>query len=148
MIVSTKTVDEKLLALEFLRKHGVDVSLSEDFNAQARLSSQGVIMGVVGYNGFCGKVCAMHVAGVGNWISRDFLWKAFDYPFKQVGIVQIISPVAASNHRALKLNKHLGFEVLQRIRDGWADNEDLIFMSMRYNQCRWLREPKHELQAA
>lgn len=92
----------------------------------------------------------MHVAGIGNWITRELLFAAFDYPFTQCDIEHIIGPVAANNHRALRFNKHLGFEVLHRLRDGFEHGVDLVVMRMARHQCRWLvkLERKHELQAA
>lgn len=150
MIVTSKADAAKSALHLYLKAHGVEIPRSEDFQAIGRLNSGLQLMGVVGYNGFCGQVCTMHVAGEGNWLSRDLLRMAFDYPFNQVGVKHVFATVAANNLRALNFDRHLGFEVLHRLRDGWADGVDMIVLRMTRSQCRWLQslEKKHELQAA
>lgn len=135
--------------LDYLKTKGIELPYADDFNGMGRLSAHtGLLIGVVGYNGFNGNVCMMHCAGDGNWISRDFLRQAFAYPFVQLKLSYLFATVAATNHRAMKLNRHLGFEVLHRLPDGWKDGEDMILMRMRRNQCRWIKEREHELKVA
>ena len=150
MIVTSKTNAERWALFLFLKEHGVLQTRTDDFHAIGRVASNGKLVGVVGYNGFIGNTCCVHVAGIGNWVNRELLWAAFDYPFMQAKMEHLIGTVAESNTKAIHLNRHLGFEVLHRLRDGWKIGVDLIIMRMARYQCRWLklREQVNELKVA
>jgi hypothetical protein len=93
----------------------------------------------VGFASFMPKACQMHIAAVDevNWMSRDLLWAAFDYPFNKIGVSVILGQVCADNESALKLNRHLGFKVVAEIPDAHMDG-DLVIMAMRREDCRFL----------
>ena len=99
----------------------------------------GNLAAVVGFCSFMPNACQMHVAAVGevNWMSRDLLWAAFDYPFNVLGVKVILGQICASNEDALRLNRHLGFKVVAEIPDAHMDG-DLVIMAMRKEDCRWL----------
>lgn len=99
----------------------------------------GKIVAVVGYCNFLPNACEIHVgAATGvNWASKDLLWAVFDYPFNKLGVKVIIGSVCASNEEALRLNRHLGFEIVATIPDAHLDG-DLVIMAMRREQCKWL----------
>ena len=140
MIVVAATGNDKIAMHRFLAEHGVRLNRSEDFQAIGRLSAYtNELIGVVAYNGFCGKVCQMHVAGVGNWVSREFIHAAFDYPFRQLQLNAIFAPVEGTNERALRFEKHMGFREVYRLPSGWDVGVDLVFLEMRLEDCKWLR---------
>jgi hypothetical protein len=99
----------------------------------------GNLVAVVGYCSFMPKACQMHIAAVGevNWMSRDLLWAAFDYPFNKLGVKVILGQICGSNEDALRLNRHLGFKVVAEIPDAHMDG-DLVIMAMKKEDCRWL----------
>lgn len=99
----------------------------------------GVLAAVVGFCSFMPNACQMHIAAVDevNWMSRDLLWAAFDYPFNVLGVKVILGQICASNEDALRLNRHLGFKVVAEIPDAHMDG-DLVIMAMRREDCRWL----------
>jgi hypothetical protein len=99
----------------------------------------GNLVAVVGYCSFMPNACQMHIAAVDevNWMSRDLLWAAFDYPFNVLGVKVILGQICGSNEDALKLNRHLGFKVVAEIPDAHMDG-DLVIMAMRKEDCRWL----------
>jgi hypothetical protein len=92
---------------------------------------------VVGYDQWSQNSAEMHVAGDG-FVSREFLYKVFAYPFSHAGIKVLLGRVSSNNEDALKLNKHLGFERVCTIPDA-ADDGDLVIMAMRREDCRWLK---------
>lgn len=146
MIHVADTIPKKELALHFLRERGVLLHRSDDFQALVRISDvTQQIIGVVAFNGFCGNVCSVHLAGDGNWVSREFIRKVFDYPFRQLNLVAIVAPIAATNERALRFDKHFGMREVHRIKDGWEAGVDLILLEMRKEDCRYLEEENHEL---
>ena len=80
----------------------------------------------------------MHTAAiVPNWISKDLLWAAFDYPFNKLKVKVILASVASTNEEALKLDRHLGFVDKAYIEDAHIDG-DLVILAMRRENCRWL----------
>ena len=98
----------------------------------------GEVKAVVAYDNILDKSCLMHTAAiVPNWISKDLLWAAFDYPFNKLGLSVILASVASTNEEALKLDRHLGFVDKAYIEDAHADG-DLVILAMRRENCRWL----------
>jgi RimJ/RimL family protein N-acetyltransferase len=93
---------------------------------------------VVGFDGWNGSACEMHIAGEGSrWMSRELLFAAFDYPFN-IGKCQIVlGRVPSGNTSAVRLNLHLGFKIEHTIRGAHPDGA-LHIMSMRREECRWL----------
>lgn len=97
----------------------------------------GLIAGVV-YTDFNGANVNMHLAAHGSsWLTREFLWICFDYPFNQLGCRRVTGIVPASNERAMKFDKHLGFELEATLKDAAPDG-DVHLLCMRRDQCRWL----------
>lgn len=151
MIVVANTDAEKWAMFLFLQEHGVKLHRSEDFQAIGRLSrasGEPKLIGVVAYNGFCGNVCSMHIAGDGNWVSREFIKLAFDYPFNQAKVEAVIAPVAADNAKALRFDKHFGFKEIHRVKDGWDSGVDLVYLQLLRSECRWLQAGIPVLRAA
>ena len=107
-----------------------------------RLNAAGNVIGVVGYDGFNGASVQMHVAGDGNWISRQLLWAAFDYPFNVMHCNVVLGLIPSGNAEALKLNEHLGFQVDTVLPHAHPDGA-LVVMTMYRDGCRWLKAHQH-----
>ena len=99
----------------------------------------GNLVAVVGYCSFMPNACQMHIAAVDevNWMSRDLLWAAFDYPFNKLGVKVILGQICSNNEDAIRLNRHLGFKVVAEIPDAHMDG-DLVIMAMKKEECRFL----------
>lgn len=97
-----------------------------------------LIAGVLFDNYLGGSIC-MHVASDGskNWMTREFLFKVFHYPFKQLGVSVIIGLVDSTNAAALSFDQALGF-VLEHSIPGAGRHGDLVILTMRPAQCRFL----------
>lgn len=80
----------------------------------------------------------MHVAGEGNWLTREYLWVCFDYVFRQLGVRKVLGEVDSTNQKALNFDRKLGFVHEYTIKDA-GKCEDLHIMSMAREQCRWLK---------
>jgi hypothetical protein len=96
----------------------------------------------VGFDGYNGASIQMHSAGEGNWVTRDLLYAAFDYPFRVCDCDIILGLIPSGNTQAIKFNKHLGFYVEVVIKDAHPDGA-LIVMAMRRKECRYLKERYH-----
>lgn len=97
------------------------------------------VRAVVQYCGFNGKSCLMHIVSEGNgWMTKNFLWAAFDFPFNKLGVKVIIATIARTNKRSLRLSRHLGFQEVATIADA-HDEGDLVILEMRPQHCKWLQ---------
>jgi RimJ/RimL family protein N-acetyltransferase len=102
----------------------------------------GKLLGGVIYQGYTGASIRMHVAGfTPRWADRDMLWMAFHYPFEQLGVNKVFGHVHSTNLKALDFNRKLGFIEEARIAGVFRD-ADLVIMSMRREDCRWLTRGK------
>jgi RimJ/RimL family protein N-acetyltransferase len=106
-----------------------------------RLKS-GTLVAVAGYDDFTETSCQVHIAGEGNWLDREMLRAMFRYPFAILNLRVVIGLVPSGNTAAIRLNKHLGFETEAIIKDAHPDG-DLVVMSMRKENCRWLKEDRN-----
>lgn len=111
----------------------------------AMVRDDGVTLGGVVFCNYLVGSLTMHMAGTGNnWGTPDFLWLVYEYAFHQLGCRKVIGLVAADNALAIRINTKMGFREEARLADMTADGGDLLIMSMRRDDCRWLRlVPKH-----
>ena len=100
----------------------------------------GKLIVVVGYNNFLPNSCQMHIASTDVlWPTKDFLFAVFDYPFNKLKVKVIIAPICKDNVKSLNLCRKLGFEQVADIPYGHPDG-DLIIVTMKRNQCKWLQQ--------
>lgn len=98
----------------------------------------GRILGMVAYDGWTPNACSMHVAIEEPIAVRRLVRPAFRIPFVELKKQVVIGMVLSTNLKALKLDEHLGFTIRGRIPDAWAPGVDLILLSMRRDECRFL----------
>ena len=98
-----------------------------------------LIAGVV-FNLYNGPSILMHVAAVPGkrWMTRDYLFRCFAYPFLQLQCNRISGLVRADNFAAQRFDEHLGFVREGVVRKGADDGTDLILYGMLKEECRWL----------
>jgi hypothetical protein len=98
----------------------------------------------VGFDQFNGASIMMHSAGEGNWLTRDLLWAAFDYPFNICQANMVIGLVPSGNAQAIRFNTHIGFKTELKL-DGAHPDGALVMMIMRRQECRFLtpRRTRH-----
>jgi hypothetical protein len=93
----------------------------------------------VGYNGFIGRTCCMHVViqkpeAMSPRVVRD----AFAFPFQVCGLEAVLGMVDSVNDAALDFDRRLGFTEIARIPNGGLEG-DLVVFRMTRAECRWLR---------
>jgi len=98
----------------------------------------GLIAGVV-YSDFNGVNVNMHVASDGsrNWMTKEYLWTCFDYPFNQAKVNRITGLVGEGNVQARRFNERIGFELETRIKGAHPSGDLLIYVLWRKN-CKWV----------
>lgn len=100
----------------------------------------GELIGGALYCQYNGHSVWAHIGGVGRWVTRELLFFLFDYPFRQLGVNQILGQVDGCNAKAIRFDEHLGFERVAEIPQAGKDGSDLLIYSMKKNACRWLNE--------
>jgi len=109
------------------------------------LEKDGELIAGVKFDNWNRASICMHVAAIGKqWMTRDYLWYCFHYPFVELKATKILGLVAESNRDARRFDEHLGFRLEYSIPDAHPDGALLIY-SMTPDQCRFL-EMKHGQQ--
>lgn len=109
-----------------------------DMTVAIGLERDGELIAVSGYNCFNGKSCQQHmVIKKGEYMTRNFAWFCYYYPFVQAGVDLLIGILPEDNADIIKLAKHAGFEEQYRIDGGHPDG-DLLLCTMQKKNCRLL----------
>ena len=104
--------------------------------------SDGVILGMVGYDGWAPNSCAMHIAMDSPMAGRLLLKNAFRVAFEVFGRGILVATVLSSNAHTLAFDKHLGFREVFRGKDWIEPGVDQVWLEMRREDCRWLQQRK------
>jgi len=104
------------------------------------LERNGELVAGVLYEDYNGANLLMHVASDGSaqWMTPGYLRVCFEYPFGKLGCKRVTGIVPSINRRALMFDERLGFKVEARLTDAHPDG-DLIVLSMKRDECRWIR---------
>jgi RimJ/RimL family protein N-acetyltransferase len=104
------------------------------------LEENGELIAGVVFNWYTGPSICMHVAAEPGkrWLTRDFLFRVFAYPFLQLKCSRVTGLVRTDNLAAQRFDEHLGFVREGVIRKGATDGTDFILYGMLKEECRWL----------
>ena len=104
------------------------------------LEKDGELIAGALYEGFNGQNVWAHLAGMPGkrWMTREFLWYGFHYPFNEMGVKRISGYVNASNTQARRLNEHFGYQEEARLTGAAPDGGDVILYVMWRENCRFL----------
>jgi len=99
----------------------------------------GKLVGGVAYCDWNGPNVVCHVASDGSkmWLSREFLWVIFDYPFGQLKCKRITVAVGEGNAASRNFVTRLGFKLEARLSSAHPTGDLLIF-AMFKQDCRWI----------
>jgi RimJ/RimL family protein N-acetyltransferase len=104
------------------------------------LEENGELVAGVVFNMYTKASICMHVAAEPGrrWMTKDFLWRSFAYPFVQLNCNRITGLVREDNLDAQRFDEHLGFKREGLIRKGCTDGSNMILYGMLREECRWL----------
>jgi RimJ/RimL family protein N-acetyltransferase len=104
------------------------------------LEEDGQLIAGVVYNLYTKSGINMHVAAVPGkrWMTRDYLYACFAYPFLSARCHRVTGLVREDNLAAQKFDEHLGFKREGLIRMGCEDGTNMILYGMLRSECRWL----------
>jgi hypothetical protein len=146
MLVGTTTPELKQLAAEILNKE-IGVKPTNDLQAifWANPETQ-IIEWCVGFDGFVGKVCQIHVVNFSKkYTPRKLLFAVFDYAFNKTGVETLLGMVNSLNTDAMKYDQNLGFKEVHRFEKMHDDGGDLVIFEMKKADCRFIRSKKYAL---
>ena len=107
----------------------------------ARVRGPELLGGVV-YTHFTNHSINAHVAiFYDGWVDREMLWIVFDYPFEQLKVKKIFANIPESNSKSLAFAGKLGFKMVAKIPDVFADG-GMIVMAMAREDCRFPKRPR------
>lgn len=112
----------------------------------------GKIVAGVAYANWNGVNVECHIAsdGTRHWLTREYLWTIFDYPFNRIGgsygAKRITVCVGEGNADSARFVKHLGFKLEAKLKAAHPTG-DLQVFRMFANECRFL-QVKHEHKMA
>lgn len=112
-----------------------------NFNALGLVREGHLVAGVI-YNSYEAANVNMHIGAVdgAKWLTREFLFAAFDYPFNQLEKRRVSAFMRATNERAIAFAKNLGFTYEGTLPHYyWKD--DALMYGMVKERCRFLRVP-------
>lgn len=146
MIIFPATPDQwGLLARFLLERAGVQPSA--DLKLMGWMDESKRVRVVVGFNGFMGKVCQMHVAMEDYAFSpRKMLKRAFEVAFDDYRREQVIGLVNSKNGRAVAYDLHLGFKEAYRFPGMHDDGGDIVVLTMTRAECRHLNDNNGRLK--
>ena len=144
MLVGTTTPKLKQLAAEILNKE-IHVKPTSDLQAIFWANPEtNVIEWVIGFDGFIGKTCQIHVVNFQKkYTPRKLLFAVFDYAFNTAGVETLIGVVNSNNEEAMKYDQNLGFKEVCCLEGMHDDGGDLVLFQMKKADCRFIREKKY-----
>lgn len=119
----------------------IGLSPTKDFQCIGSVNG-GIILGVVGFDGYNGASIQMHAAGDPGWLTKELLWASFDYAFNVCKVNMTIVLIDSANAKSLRFNSHLGFKEAIRLEGAHPDGA-LVIMTMTRGECRYLNKDRH-----
>lgn len=104
------------------------------------LEEDGELIAGVLFTMYNGPSICMHVAAVPGkrWMTRDYLFRCFAYPFLQLECRRVTGLVREDNLVAQRFDEHLGFKREGVIRQGCDDGTNMLLYGMLKAECRYL----------
>ena len=101
----------------------------------------GRIVAGVAYAEWNGPNVVCHIASDGSkrWLTREYLWTIFDFPFRQLGCRRITVCVGEGNSASRLFVEHLGFELEAALQAAHPTGDLMVYRMLKSN-CRWLNE--------
>ena len=101
------------------------------------VEDKGELKGGIVYYGYNGVNIYASIRGVGNWLTRDFLWAIFHYPFEQAKVGRITAVIENNNKMSHNLAKRLGFTHEATLQKAGRSGDLHIYRMFR-DDCKWL----------
>lgn len=100
----------------------------------------GMIIASTVFDTFSQSSCFISVAAdtSRNWLTRDYLYHCFAYPFIQCNFRRVTCVVSEHNTPSLKFTRACGWKQEGIIRAAGIEGEDMLIFGMLRQECRWV----------
>jgi RimJ/RimL family protein N-acetyltransferase len=104
-------------------------------------AKNGQLVAGVAYANWNGVNIETHIASDGSrrWMTRQYLWTIFDYPFNQLKAKRITVIVGEGNSDSRRFVVHLGFELETTLQAAHPTGDLLIFRMFK-DRCKWISQ--------
>jgi hypothetical protein len=101
----------------------------------------GDIVGMVAFDTWAHNSVHIHIAFEDLFIFKHGWGEVvFNYAFNTCDKGVIIGVTPACNKKALRFNKHIGFEEIFRVKDGFEVGIDFVITEYRKENCKYIRK--------
>jgi hypothetical protein len=110
-----------------------------DFQKGIVQKKNGVVNAAVLYTSFNGTNIMATIAGtVGTrWLTRDFLYWIFHYPFVQLNVKRVTVSIYSDNLASVRFAKHCGFTHEATLHGAASDGQDVLLFCLWRKDCRF-----------
>lgn len=138
--MTTQIISDCAKVYEFLEKNGVPLHASMGMQGLGLIKDEEMIAGVL-FDDYNGSNMWMHVAAMPGrrWMTRDFLYATFAYPFLQLNLKRLSGWVEADNLDARRFDEHIGFKQEAVLKQAGRNGVDVIVYSMFKEDCRFIK---------
>jgi len=118
-----------------------DFGTARGIGLQRRVGDAWCMIAGVAYADWNGPNLVAHIAsdGTRRWMSREYLWTIFDYPFNQQGVRRVTCMIGEGNRESVNLCERLGFTLEARLKAAHRTGDLLIFSLFR-EDCKWISQ--------
>ena len=104
-------------------------------------AKNGQLVAGVAYANWNGVNVECHIASDGNrhWLTRQYLWTIFDYPFNQLKAHRITVCIGEGNSDSARFVVHLGFN-FETTLEAAHPSGNLNIYRMWKKDCRWISQ--------
>jgi hypothetical protein len=127
--------------LEYVRSV-LQVPISTATRGLVAIGTNGAPDGVVLLDNWSENAVMGHIAVQNPIALRELLPAAFNYVFNFCQKGMMLGCVPADVTKALKLNAHIGFKEIYRIKDGWDVGIDVVMLQMLKDDCKYVTKIK------
>jgi hypothetical protein len=120
----------------------LQVPISKATRGLVATDTNGTPVGVVLLDNWSENSVMGHIAVQSPIALRDLLPEAFSYVFNFCQKGMMLGCVPADVVKALKLNAHIGFKEIYRIKDGWDVGIDTVMLQMLKADCKYITKIK------
>lgn len=99
------------------------------------------IVAMAAFDNWTENSVQMHMAIDRPTILRHgFLEEIGNYVYNTCEKGIILATVPANNPKAVKLDTHIGMDVVYRVKDGFKKGVDYLLLELRKENCRWIKQ--------
>lgn len=103
-------------------------------------AKDGKLIAGVAYANWNGPNVECHIASDGSrrWLTRQYLWTIFDYPFSQLKAKRITVCVGEGNLPSRRFVSKLGFGLETTLRAAHPTGDMFVYVMFK-ESCRWIK---------